>query len=50
MKRYNGSKFHIRNKYKDIFKGLSDEPDNDDEDAKIYKIGYVLNLLPNIDE
>ena len=37
--------------YSEIFKDFNnDEIHEHNEDQKIYKIGYILNLLPNIDE
>ena len=52
LRLYNGSKFHIRHKYLELFPDLKPnlEIDIDDEDQKVYKIQYTLNLLPNIDE
>lgn len=35
--------------YSDIFGDYGND-DEQEEDTKIYKIGYMLNLLPNIDE
>ena len=53
LRLYNGSKFHIRHKYSQIFpdfKPTDDDQSDIDDDAKVYKIKYTLNLLPNIDE
>jgi len=36
--------------YSDIFLDFDVNDELHDEDAKLYKIGYILNLLPNIDE
>ena len=41
--------FHLRGMYEEIF-GSQVEVKRTDEDAKLYKIGYILNLLPDIDE
>jgi hypothetical protein len=47
---YNGSKFHLKDKYKTVFGflGQSDEEENDSKEQKFYKIKYSLNLLPRI--
>ena len=51
---YNGSKFHLRNKYNEVFPYLEKEEQVQqkisDTGAKVYKIKYTLNLLPSIDE
>ena len=36
--------------YSEIFKDFNNDENEHNEDQKIYKIGYILNLLPNIDE
>jgi hypothetical protein len=51
LKHYNGSKFDLRNMYSSIFETVCDDThEQQNDDSKIYKIGYCLNLLPNIDE
>ena len=48
IKPYNGSVFHIRNSYTEIFEDIVREEEKEipDADEKVYKIRYSINLLP----
>ena len=55
LRLYNGSKFHVRHKYNEVFPDFPLSSKTKDEvsvdgDTKVYKIKYILNVLPNIDE
>ena len=49
---YNHSFFELRDKYLNIFKGNfgeNKEKENNQDQNRVYKIKYTLNLLPSID-
>ena len=54
LRPYNGSIFSIRNDYYKVFPEQElreiDENDKDVDNSKIYKIKYMINLLPSIAE
>jgi len=46
---YNGSIFHLRDAYRNIFPEKRFKPISDDADStKVFKVNYYINLLPTI--
>lgn len=50
MVAYNGSKFNLRGRYKDVFHEIvkNDEQTSSSQRKKYFKIKYTINALPSI--